>query len=154
MTSQIDELVKMRDITTLYELLTESDEWLTQLEAAEGLVKLNDRRGYEFLTTAMMSDDEDILEVAKEILDSPDLLRMKEEMEAERRREHQVHIEAAKKRIQVGGKVFLRLLTMMVVPLMTCSARLPVYGLLIAALVPVGKGSSWMQGLLLAGMYL
>jgi ferrous iron transport protein B len=47
-----------------------------------------------------------------------------------------------------------RLLTMMVVPLMTCSARLPVYGLLIAALFPVGAGRPLTQGLLLAGMYL
>ncbi|MFT5461133.1 MAG: ferrous iron transport protein B, partial [Planctomycetota bacterium] len=47
-----------------------------------------------------------------------------------------------------------RMLTMMVVPLMSCSARLPVYGLLIAALVPVGSGGSWTQGLLLVGMYL
>jgi ferrous iron transport protein B len=47
-----------------------------------------------------------------------------------------------------------RLLTMMVVPLMTCSARLPVYGLLIAALFPVGTGRPLTQGLLLAGMYL
>ena len=106
MATQIDELVKMRDIETLYELLTESDEWLMQLEAAEELVKLGDRRGYEFLTTATMSDDEDILEVVNEILDLPDLLRMKEELEAEIAREHQVYIEAAKKRIQVGGKVF------------------------------------------------
>ena len=106
MASQIDELVKVRDIETLYELLTESDEWLMQLEAAEGLVKLGDRRGYEFLTSALMSDDEDILEVAKEILETPDLIRMKEEIEAELEREHQIHIEAARKRIQVGGKVF------------------------------------------------
>ena len=47
-----------------------------------------------------------------------------------------------------------RVLTMMVVPLMTCSARLPVYGLLIAALVPAGSGRPFTQGLLLAGMYL
>jgi ferrous iron transport protein B len=47
-----------------------------------------------------------------------------------------------------------RLLTMLVVPLMTCSARLPVYGLLIAAIVPVGSGGPFAQGLLLAGMYL
>lgn len=106
MTSQIDELVKMRDIESLYELMTENEEWLTQLEAAEGLVKLGDRRGYEFLTTAIMSDDEDILEVAKEMLDSPELTRMKNEMEAERQREHLAYIESAKKRIQAGGKVF------------------------------------------------
>ena len=106
MTNQIDELVKMRDIETLYELMTEDEEWLMQLEAAEGLIKLSDRRGYEFVMTATMSDDEDILEVAREILDSPALIRMKEEIKAELEREHRVHIEAAKKRIQVGGKVF------------------------------------------------
>ena len=48
-----------------------------------------------------------------------------------------------------------RLLTMMVVPLMTCSARLPVYTLVIGALFPVGD---WLglptQGLLMAAMYL
>jgi ferrous iron transport protein B len=47
-----------------------------------------------------------------------------------------------------------RLLTMLVVPLMTCSARLPVYGLLIAAMVPVTGSGPFTQGLLLAGMYL
>jgi len=106
MSSQINDLVNMRDIETLYELLTDSDEWLTQLEAAEGLVKLGDRRGYEFLVTAMMSDDEEILEVAKEILDSPSLTRMKNEIEADREREHAAYIDSAKKRIQSGGKVF------------------------------------------------
>ena len=48
-----------------------------------------------------------------------------------------------------------RFLTMMVVPLMTCSARLPVYTLIIGALFPVGD---WLglptQGLLMAAMYL
>jgi hypothetical protein len=106
MPHQIDELVRMRDGETLYELMTEDEEWLIQLEAAEGLVKLGDRRGYEFLLTSLMSDDEDILEVAKEIFDSPELTRMKIEIEAEREREHRLHIESAKKRVQVGGKVF------------------------------------------------
>jgi ferrous iron transport protein B len=44
-----------------------------------------------------------------------------------------------------------RILTMMVVPLMTCSARLPVYTLIIAALIP---GSHFTQGLLMVGMYM
>ncbi|TMQ11630.1 MAG: ferrous iron transport protein B [Deltaproteobacteria bacterium] len=44
-----------------------------------------------------------------------------------------------------------RILTMMVVPLMTCSARLPVYTLVIAALIPA---SPWVGGLLMVGMYL
>jgi ferrous iron transport protein B len=44
-----------------------------------------------------------------------------------------------------------RILTMMVVPLMTCSARLPVYTLVIGALIP---GARWVQAMLMVGMYL
>ena len=106
MSSQINDLVAMRDVETLYELMTEDDEWMTQLDAAEGLVKLGDRRAYEFLLTATMSDDEAILEVAQEILASPELARMRREIEVEREREHRTHIESAKARLQKGGKVF------------------------------------------------
>jgi len=106
MSSQIDDLVAMRDIESLYEIMTEDEEWLNQLDAAEGLVKLGDRRGYEFLLTATLSDDEQILEVANEIFDSPEIARMKREIEADREREHRTHIESAKKRLQKGGKVF------------------------------------------------
>ncbi len=44
-----------------------------------------------------------------------------------------------------------RILTMMVVPLMTCSARLPVYTLVIGTLI---SGSALVGGLLMVGMYL
>jgi len=48
-----------------------------------------------------------------------------------------------------------RLITMMVIPLMTCSARLPVYTLIIGTLFPIGH---WMglpiQGLLMVFMYI
>jgi len=49
-----------------------------------------------------------------------------------------------------------RLLTMMVVPLMTCSARLPVYTLIIAALFPPDTlfGVFPVQGMLMTSMYL
>ena len=49
-----------------------------------------------------------------------------------------------------------RILTMMVTPLMTCSARLPVYTLIIAALFPAGHvlGVFPVQGLLMVSMYL
>jgi len=49
-----------------------------------------------------------------------------------------------------------RYLTMMVVPLMSCSARLPVYTLIIGALFPPTKlfGALPVQGLLMVGMYL
>jgi hypothetical protein len=106
MSSQVDDLVTMRDTETLYELMTEDEEWITQFDAAEGLIKLGDRRGYEFVITSMMSDDEEILEVAQEIMDSPEFARMKSDIEAEQSRMHTERIQSAKKRLQSGGKVF------------------------------------------------
>jgi ferrous iron transport protein B len=49
-----------------------------------------------------------------------------------------------------------RLVTMLVAPLMTCSARLPVYALLIGAFVPARAvwGPLGLQGLVLMGLYL
>ena len=48
-----------------------------------------------------------------------------------------------------------RLATIMVAPLMTCSARLPVYALLIGAFIPVQKvGWFNLQGLVLFGLYM
>jgi ferrous iron transport protein B len=49
-----------------------------------------------------------------------------------------------------------RLLTMLVIPLMTCSARLPVYTLVIAALFPPTRVAGFLplQGLMMVGMYL
>jgi len=49
-----------------------------------------------------------------------------------------------------------RLVTILVSPLMTCSARLPVYALLIGAFVPAesGFGPLGLQGLVLLGLYL
>jgi len=106
MASQIDELVKMRDVETLYELMTEDEEWLTQLDAAEGLVKLGDRRGYEFIMTAVLSDDEEILEVAREIQESSEFKQLRREVEAERENEHRARLGSAKKRLGSGGKVY------------------------------------------------
>lgn len=106
MSSHVDDLVAMRDADTLYELMTEDDEWINQFDAAEGLITLGDRRGYEFIVTSMMSDDEEILEVAQEIMDSPEFKRMQADIEAEQRRQHAERIVSAKKRLQSGGKVF------------------------------------------------
>ena len=48
-----------------------------------------------------------------------------------------------------------RLVTILVAPLMTCSARLPVYALLIGAFVPAAAiGPFGLQGLVLLGLYL
>jgi hypothetical protein len=103
---EIDDLVAMRDMETLYELMTEDDEWMTQLDAAEGLVKLGDRRGFEFIMTATLSDDDAILEVAQEILESPEMQRMRRDVENERESEHRSRLETARKRLATGGKVY------------------------------------------------
>ena len=49
-----------------------------------------------------------------------------------------------------------RLVTIMIAPLMTCSARLPVYALLIGAFIPAREvwGGLQLQGLVLFGLYL
>ncbi len=47
-----------------------------------------------------------------------------------------------------------RLVTILVAPLMSCSARLPVYALMIAALFPSGEVSIWFKGFLMMGLYL
>ncbi len=57
---QINDLVKMGDVETLYELMAEDEDWMNQLDAAEGLVKLGDRRGLEFLLEAQGSEEKDI----------------------------------------------------------------------------------------------
>jgi len=45
-----------------------------------------------------------------------------------------------------------RLLTIFIIPLMSCSARLPVYALLLAFILPADK--SWLGGFLLASIYI
>ena len=47
-----------------------------------------------------------------------------------------------------------RLATILVAPLISCSARLPVYGLMISLFLPAEIYSAWTQGLMLFGMYM
>ena len=60
MGSQINDLIAMGDIDTLYELMADEDDWIDQLDAAEGLVRLGDMRGLEFLISAEQSEDKKI----------------------------------------------------------------------------------------------
>jgi hypothetical protein len=106
MGSQIKDLVAMGDIETLYELMADDDDWVNQLDAAEGLVKLGDIRGLEFLISAEQSEDKEIRQVAKEILDTPAIALKREELEAEEKRALRVKVDIARKRLQKGGKVF------------------------------------------------
>lgn len=106
MGSQINDLVAMRDAETLYELMAEHEDWMIQLDAAEGLVKLGDRRGLEFLVSAEQSEEKQVREVAKEILESPALSNARREIEADERRALEAKVELARKRLQKGQKVF------------------------------------------------
>ena len=106
MASQINDLVAMGDIESLYELMSEDDDWMVQLDAAEGLVKLGDQRGLEFLLSAQESEDNEIRKVAKEILAEPPVEQRRREMEAQEQRELQAKKQLAMKRLQSGRKVF------------------------------------------------
>jgi hypothetical protein len=106
MAGQIDDLVAMGDIPTLHDLMAEDDDWMVQLDAAEGLVKLGDNRGLEFLLSAEQTDDIDMRKVAKEILSSPAVASKRAELEAQEQRELQAKKQLAIKRLQSGRKVF------------------------------------------------
>jgi hypothetical protein len=105
MGSQINDLVAMGDVETLYELLGD-DDWMTQMDAAEGLVKLGDIRGLEFLLSAEESEDKQVRQVAKEILESPEISNKRYELEAAERRAREEMLGVARKRLQQGRKVF------------------------------------------------
>jgi hypothetical protein len=107
MESAIRNLVNMRDTESLYEIMTENDDFMLCLDAAEGLVTLGDMRGVEFLQDATESEDEDIKSVAEEILASPEVRRMHEDVEATKKQARLAVREAARKRLQQGKTVFL-----------------------------------------------
>lgn len=107
MESAIQDLVKMGDIDSLYEVMTEHEDFIYCFDAAEGLIMLGDKRGIEFLVDATQSDDEDINAVAREILDSPEVRRKREELEGDKKKERQVALESVRKRIAEGKKVFI-----------------------------------------------
>jgi hypothetical protein len=85
--------------------MTGDDEWLMQLECAEGRFKLGDGRGDEFLSTATLSNNEEILEVAREMIDSPELARMRSVIETEQKCKYAGRVRSAKRQLQNGGRV-------------------------------------------------
>jgi hypothetical protein len=107
MESAIQDLVRMKDVESLYEIMTENDDFMLCLDAAEGLVTLGDMRGVEFLQDAAESEDEDIKEVAEEILASPAFRQIREDMEAKKRQERMSMREMARKRLQKGKSIFV-----------------------------------------------
>jgi hypothetical protein len=106
MSAQIKDLVTMGDTQTLYDLMVQDEDWMNQLDAAEGLVKLGDRRGLYFLQDAQDSEEKDIRQVAREILESPEIANRRQEIEAEDEREFKRKVAAARGRLQKGQPVF------------------------------------------------
>ena len=107
MEQAIEDLVRMGDIDSLYEVMTENEDFMYSLDAAEGLITLGDKRGIEYLLDATQSEDEDISGVAQEILDSPEVRRKREELDVAQKKERQAALENVKKRITEGKKVFI-----------------------------------------------
>lgn len=107
MSSAIRDLVSMRDVESLVEILSDSDDWMDQIDAAEGLVRLGDRRGLDYLLIARQSDIDDIGHVAQEVLSDPEIIRMRAQIEAEIRFSSKKLVEEARVRLDAGKKVFL-----------------------------------------------
>jgi len=102
----IEDLFARHDADSLVEIMTGGDDAMLQVDAAEALIKLGDKRGWKFLLLAENSQDKHLREFAEELLDSPEMKGMHEAMEAEEDREHEARIGEAKKRLQKGRKVF------------------------------------------------
>lgn len=106
MKSAVDELARMGDLESLNEIMDEHDDWMTQLDAAEALAKLNDPRGLEFLLIAHESEDEEIVAVVEEILESPAVRRLQEQLDAARKNARIERVQKARLRLQQNKKVF------------------------------------------------
>jgi len=107
MGKNIDDLVRMKDLETLYDLMESSDDWIMQMDAAEGLAKLGEREGVSFLQNATFSDSREVRDYAQEILADPATKRKVEEMEAEEKRKFAEKVRGARGRVQKGRKVFI-----------------------------------------------
>jgi hypothetical protein len=107
MASQIDELIRMRDLETLFDLMENDEDWMTQLDAAEGLVRLGERGGLDFLYSAEQSDAREVRDYAREILDDSEIKRKIEDLQAEEKHKRAEKIVGARGRIQKGRKVYI-----------------------------------------------
>lgn len=107
MEAAIQDLINMGDIESLYEVMTEHEDFIYCFDAAEGLITLGDKRGIEFLVDATQSEDEEISDIAQEMLASPEVRRKREELERDKKKERQAALEGVRKRIAEGKKVFI-----------------------------------------------
>ena len=109
MEQAVQDLVKMGDIESLYEVMTEHDDFIYSLDAAEGLIRLDDIRGVDFLLDALESEDEDIRDMAREILEMPEIISKRKalEGEAETKEDNSAALAAVRQRIAEGKKAFI-----------------------------------------------
>ena len=107
MSSQIQDLVRMGDTETLFELMESEDDWMMQLDAAEGLIRLGERGGLDYIFSALQSDSREVRDYAQEILDDPEVIRKREDMEVEEKRKRAEKVVGARGRIQKGRKVYI-----------------------------------------------
>jgi len=106
MDSHIQQLFASHDSEALVEIMSGSDDEVIQVDAAEALLRLGDKRGLRFLLQAEGSEDKRLREFAGELLDSKDMKGLVEALEAVEDREHDARVASAKHRLQSGRKVF------------------------------------------------
>jgi hypothetical protein len=80
---------------------------MMQLDAAEGLVKLGERDGLDFLLGATQSDAREVRDYAREILAAPEIIRKREDMEAAEKYRLAEKIKGARGRVQNGRRVYI-----------------------------------------------
>jgi hypothetical protein len=107
MAAQIDDLIRMGDTETLFDLMENDDDWMMQLDAAEGLIRLGERGGLDYVYSALHSDSREVRDYANEILDDPEVVRKREDLEAAEKQKRADKVKAARGRIQKGRKVYL-----------------------------------------------
>lgn len=107
MSTHVNDLIRMNDVETLFDLMENNDDWMIQLDAAEGLVKLGERSGLSYLLSAAQSESREVRAYAGEILASPEFIRKREDLEAEEKRQFAEKVSGARGRVQKGRKVYL-----------------------------------------------
>ena len=107
MSTQIQDLIRMRDVETLFDLMENDDDWTLQLDAAEGLILLGERGGLDYVYSALHSDSHEVREYAQEILNDPEVRRKREDIEAQEKHKRAEKIKGARGRVQKGRKVFI-----------------------------------------------
>jgi len=106
MKADIERLIRMGDVEAPDQNALEDDDWRTPMDAAEGLVKPRERRGIDYLTLTVESEDAAIGDAAAELPEGPDAKSLLAEIEAQEVSAQDARVREAKMCLHQGHKVF------------------------------------------------